>query len=70
MLVSNSLTDWLTDCRLVNLIDVTLTFEDANSKLLDVVSVADIDALECEDYSFVEIMKLMFGREYEPEYFF
>ena len=64
-LVTNSLTHWLID-----LIDVTLTFEDANSKLLDVVSVADIDALECEDYSFVEIMKLMFGREYEPKYFF
>ena len=37
---------------------MTLTFEDANSKLLDVVSVADINALECEDYSLVEIMNL------------
>ena len=64
-LVTNSLTHCLID-----LIDVTLTFEDANSNFLDVVSVADINALECEDYSFVEIMKLMFGREYEPEYFF
>ena len=59
----------LTHC-LIDLIDVTLTFEDANSKLLDVVSVADINALECEDYRLVEIMKLMFGQEYEPEYFF
>ena len=64
-LVTNSLTHCLID-----LIDVTLTFEDANSKLLDVVSVADINALECEDYRLVEIMKLMFGQEYEPEYFF
>ena len=82
MLVSDSLTDWLTDSCLVNLIDVTLasclvnfidvtlTFEDANSNFLDVVSVADINALECEDYRLVEIMKLMFGQEYEPEYFF
>ena len=47
----------LTHC-LIDLIDVTLTIEDANSKLLDVVSVADINALECEDYSLVEIMNL------------
>ena len=39
MLVSNS----LTDSRLVNLIDVTLACEDANSKLVDVVTVADKD---------------------------
>ena len=48
MLVSNSLThsltDSLTDCRLVNLIDVTLACEDANSKLVEVVSVADVEA--------------------------
>ena len=62
-------TNSLTHC-LIDLIDVTLTFEDANSNFLDVVSVADINALECEDYRLVEIMKLMFGQEYEPEYFF
>ena len=42
-----SLTDWLTDSLthscLVNLIDVTLACEDANSKLVDVVTVADED---------------------------
>ena len=38
------LTDSLTDCRLVNLIDVTLRCEDANSKLVEVVIVADVDA--------------------------
>ena len=43
MLVSDSLTDSLTHCRLVNLIDVTLACEDANSKLVEVVTVADVD---------------------------
>ena len=40
MLVSNSLTDSLTHCCLVNLIDVTLRREDATSKLVVVVAVA------------------------------
>jgi len=44
-LVTNSLTDSLTDSCLVNLIDVTLACEDANSKLVDVVTVADEDLL-------------------------
>ena len=44
MLVTNSLTDWLTHCCLVNLIDVTLVCEDANSKLVEVITVADVDA--------------------------
>ena len=48
MLVTNSLTDSLTDsltyCCLVNLIDVALACEDANSKLVEVVTVADVDA--------------------------
>ena len=43
MLVSDSLTDSLTHCRLVNLIDVTLACEDAKSKLIEVVTVADVD---------------------------
>ena len=42
-LVTNSLTNSLTDCRLVNLIDVTLACEDANSKLFEVVTVAGVD---------------------------
>ena len=41
MLVTHSLTDSLTHCHLVNLIDVTLAFEDADSKLVEVVTVAD-----------------------------
>ena len=36
---SDSDSDWLSD-----LTDVTLAFEDADSKLLDVISVADVDA--------------------------
>ena len=40
MLVSDSLTNSLTDCRLVNLIDVTLACEDTNSKLVDIVTIA------------------------------
>ena len=37
---------WLTDysdCRLVNLIDVTLACEDDNSKLVEVITVVDVD---------------------------
>ena len=43
MLVTHWLTNWLTNCRLVNLIDVTLACEDTNSKLIEVVNVADVD---------------------------
>ena len=39
-LFSDSLTLW----RLVELIDVTLACEDASSKLVEVVTVADVDA--------------------------
>ena len=38
--LTHSLTHW----RLVNSIDVTLACEDANSKLVEVVTVADVDA--------------------------
>ena len=43
--------------------DVTLAFEGANSKLLDVVSAAE----ECIDDSVVKILKLRFGRDLEFE---
>ena len=33
----------LTDSRLVNLIDVTMACEDGNSKLVEVVTVVDVD---------------------------
>ena len=40
---SLSLTDFVTDSSFVDLIDVTLSCEDANSKLVDVVTVANLD---------------------------
>ena len=46
---------------------MTLAFEDANSKLLDVVSVADVDAMKRDDNSMVKILKLRFGRDFEAE---
>ena len=56
-----SVTHSLTDSRLVELTDVTLAFEDANSKLIDVVSVADVDAKERVKYRLVEIFKVNFS---------
>ena len=41
MLVSDSLPNSLPNSRLVNLIDVTLACEDAYSKLVEVVTLAD-----------------------------
>ena len=41
--MTHSLTNSLTDCCLVNLIDVTLVCEDGNSKLVEVVTVVDVD---------------------------
>ena len=58
-LVTNSLTDSLTHC-LVNLIDVTLACEDANSKLVDVVTVADEDHVS---NNLLQISKLCFGKK-------
>ena len=42
--------------------DVTLAFEDDNSKLLDIVCVVDVDAEECVNDSLVEILELRLGR--------
>ena len=50
----HSLTDSLTHSCLVDLIDVTLACEDANSKLAEVVTVANIDD---------EIWELRFGHQ-------
>ena len=65
MLVTNSLTDYsdsLTNSCLVNLIDVTLACEDANSKLVDVVTVADED---CVGNNLLQISKLNFCLDFE-----
>ena len=58
MLVTNSLTDSLTDCCLVNLIDVTLACEDTNSKLVDIVTVANVDDEDCIGNSLLQIWEL------------
>ena len=42
-IIGLSLTAWLTDSRLEDLIDVTQVCEDVNSKLVDVVTIADFD---------------------------
>ena len=54
MLVTNSLTH---SC-LVNLIDVTLACEDANSKLVEVVTVAHVDAEDRVGNSLLQIWEL------------
>ena len=53
-------TDSLTDCLLVDLIDVTLACEDANSKLVEVVTVADVSDENRVGNSLLQIWKLRF----------
>ena len=53
----------LTNSCLVNLIDVTLACQDANSKLVEVVTVVDVDAEKRVDDSLVQIWKLTFGHK-------
>ena len=54
-LVSDPLTHSLRNCCLVDFIDVTLACEYANSKLVEVVTVAEIDTEKCVDKSKVQI---------------
>ena len=62
MLVTHSLTHSLTNnCRLVNLIDMTLACVDANSKLVDVVTLADVDAEDHVGDSLLQIWELTFS---------
>ena len=63
MLVTNSLTHSLTDSCLENLIDVTLACEDSNSKLVEVVTVADVDNEDRVGNSLLRIWKLRFGHK-------
>ena len=58
-----SVTDSLTDGRLVNLIDVTLACEDGNSKLVEVVTVVEVDDEKRVDNSLVQIWKVNFGHK-------
>ena len=45
---------------------MTLAFEDANSKLLNVACVANLDAEDRVEDSLVEVLNLKFGRDLEP----
>ena len=55
-----TLTNSLTHSCLVNLIDLTLACEDANSKLVDVITVADEDRV---GKNLLQISKLRFGQK-------
>ena len=59
--LTHSLTNSLTHSCLVNLIDVTLACEDANSKLVKVVTVADVNAEDHVGNSLLHIWELTFG---------
>ena len=63
MLVTDSLTHSLTNCRLVNLIDVTLACEYGNSKFVEVVTVVDVDDEYRVGNSLLQIWKLRFGHK-------
>ena len=54
-------TNPLIHCCLVDLNDVTLACEDANSKLVEVVTVADVDAEDHVGNSLLQIWELTFG---------
>ena len=45
------------------MIDATLACKDANSKLVEVVTVADVDDEDCVGNSLLQIWKLRFGHE-------
>ena len=61
--MTHSLTDSFTDSCLVNLIDVTLACEDGNSKLVEVVTVVEVDDEKRVDNSLVQIWKINFGHK-------
>ena len=58
-----SVTHSLTDSCLVSLIDVILACENANSKLVEVVTVADVDDEGRVGNSLLQIWKLRFGHK-------
>ena len=59
----NSLTDSLTDCCLVDFIDVTLACEDTYSKLVEVIAVANVYDEDRVGNSLLQIWKLRFGHK-------
>ena len=44
-------------------LDMTLACEDANSKLVDVVTVANVDDEDCIDNTLLQIWELRFGHK-------
>ena len=63
MLATHSLTHSLTHPHLVNLIDVTLACEDAYSKLVALVTVADVSNENRVGNSLLQILKLRSGHK-------
>ena len=61
--LTDSLTHSLTHSCLVNLIDATLACEHAYSKLVEVVSVADVSDENRVGNSLLQIWKLRFGHK-------
>ena len=61
--LAHSLTHSLTHSCLVNLIDLTLMCEDANSKFVEVVTVADVSHDDRVGNSLLQIWKLRFGHK-------
>ena len=59
-LLTNKLTPWF---DLVDLIDVALACGDANSKLVEVVTVADVDDENRVGNSFLQIWNMRFGHK-------
>ena len=53
----------LTNSCLVNLIDVTLACHDANSKLVEVVTIADVSDEDRVGNNLWQIWKLKFGQK-------
>ena len=49
----------------MNLIDVTLACENGNSKLIEVVTFANVDDEDCVGNSFLQIWELRFGHNAE-----
>ena len=58
-----SLTDSLTHSCLINLIDVTLASEDAISKLVQAVSLADVDNEDHVGTTLLQIWEVRFGHK-------
>ena len=61
MIIGKSLNHSINDFCLVDLIDVTLSCEHANSKLVEVITVAYVDNEDRVGNSLLQIWKLRFG---------